>query len=50
MERQSKLIKFPIELIKRIEQYQKDNCITSFSAAVYELVRLSLSMSEKNKH
>lgn len=40
--RVSKLIKFPAELVKQIEQYQKDNYLSSFSAALYELVRKGL--------
>jgi len=46
MERISKLIKFPADLVKEIEKYQKENYLTSFSAAVYELIRKGL---EQNK-
>lgn len=43
----SKLIKFPVELVREIEKYQKKNYITSFSGALYELVRIGL---ETKKH
>ena len=42
MERVSKLIKFPKDLVKAIEKYQKENYISSFSGAVYELIRKGL--------
>jgi hypothetical protein len=47
IKRQPKLIKFPVELIKQIERYQLKNNISSFSAAVYELVRIGLE-TKKN--
>lgn len=46
MERVNKLIKFPKDLIDEIEKYQKENYLSSFAAAVYELIRKGLS-SEK---
>lgn len=42
MERIPKLIKFPVELVVKIEEYQKENHISSFAGAVYELVRKGL--------
>ena len=42
MERVPKLIKFPVDLVVRIEKYQKKNNIKSFSGAVYELIRKGL--------
>jgi len=45
-QRKPKLIKFPEELIKKIEAYQKENHISSFSAAVYELVRIGLKTAK----
>lgn len=42
MERVSKLIKFPKDLVEEIEKYQKDNYISSFAGAVYELIRKGL--------
>lgn len=42
MERIPKLIKFPKPLVKEIENYQKINFISSFSGAVYELIRKGL--------
>jgi len=41
-ERIAKLIKFPKELVQKIEQYQKKNYLSSFAAAIYELVRIGL--------
>lgn len=43
MERIPKLIKFPADLVKKIEDYQKENHISSFAGAVYELVRKGLN-------
>lgn len=48
MERVAKLIKFPIDLAKEIEKYQTDNYISSFSGAVYELIRKGLDISKDN--
>jgi len=42
MERISKLIKFPADLVAEIEKYQKEKYITSFAGAVYELIRKGL--------
>lgn len=42
MERIPKHIKFPAELVKEIEVYQKENHISSFAGAVYELIRKGL--------
>ncbi len=42
MERVPKLIKFPKDLVEAIEKYQKDNYISSFAGAVYELIRKGL--------
>lgn len=47
MKRIAKLIKFPADLVKEIEKYQKENYISSFSGAVYELVRKGLEVSDK---
>lgn len=43
MERVSKLLKFPVDLVIRIEEYRERNNITSFSGAVYELIRKGLA-------
>lgn len=45
LERIPKLIKFPADLVKKIEKYQEQNYITSFAAAVYELIRKGLKDS-----
>lgn len=42
MERISKLIKFPVDLVIRIEEYKNANNIKNFSSAVYELIRKGL--------
>lgn len=42
MERIAKLIKFPKDLAEEIEKYRKENYISSFSGAVYELLRKGL--------
>ncbi len=39
MERVPKLIKFPVDLVVRIEEYRKKNNIKSFSSTVYEIFR-----------
>lgn len=49
MKRISKLIKFPADLVKEIEKYQKDNYISSFAGAVYELIRKGLNASDDDK-
>lgn len=41
-ERIAKLIKFPVDLFHKIEEYQKENHITSFTATVFELIRKGL--------
>lgn len=47
MERISKLIKFPADLVKEIEKYQEEHYISSFAGAVYELIRKGLSKSKE---
>ncbi|MDH2880572.1 hypothetical protein [Bacillus cytotoxicus] len=47
MERISKLITFPADLVAEIEKYQKENYITSFVGSVYELIRKGLSVSDR---
>lgn len=42
MERVPKLIKFPVDLVIRIEEYQEQNNIKTFSGTVYELIRKGL--------
>lgn len=44
-----KLIKFPVELVQKIEQYQKENYISSFAGAIYELVRIGLETTKFKK-
>ena len=42
VERIPKLIKFPVDLVLRIEEYQEKNNISTFSGTVYELIRKGL--------
>lgn len=42
MKRIPKLIKFPSELVQRIETYRKNQNIRTFSGAVYTLCRKGL--------
>jgi len=42
MERVAKLIKFPVDLVVRIEEYRAMHHISTFSGAVYELIRKGL--------
>lgn len=48
MERVPKLIKFPVELVKKIEEYQKENYIPTFAGTVYELIRKGLENGKNN--
>lgn len=43
---QIKGISMPLDLIKEIEKYMKENYITTFTAAVIELVRRGLEASK----
>jgi len=49
MKKVSKLINFPERLIGDIEEYREKNGIASFTAAVLELIRLSLSAGRPNR-
>ena len=42
VERIPKLIKFPVDLVVRIEEYREKNNISTFSGTVYELIRKGL--------
>lgn len=42
MERVPKLIKFPVDLVTRIEEYQKEKGLRTFAEAVYQLIRKGL--------
>jgi hypothetical protein len=42
MERVAKLIKFPVDLVVRIEEYREKHNISTFASAVYELIRKGL--------
>lgn len=47
MTRKPKLIKFPADLADKIEKYKNENHLSSFSAAVYELIRKGLDRDSK---
>lgn len=47
MSRVAKLIKFPEELVREIEEYKINHYVTSFTGAVLELVRLGLETKNK---
>lgn len=47
MEKQMKTLMMPIDLIEQIEEFQKDNFMTSFTGALIELVRRSLKKHEE---
>ena len=42
MEKIRKTLELPADLIKEIEQFQKENYMASFTAAIIELVRRGL--------
>ena len=42
MEKILKSVNFPVGMLKKIEQYQKEYYLASFTAAVVELVRKGL--------
>lgn len=46
MEIQKKLISFPIEMIKSVEEFAKRNYINTFTGAIIELVRRGLESTE----
>jgi len=45
-ERVPKLIKFPVDLVTRIEKYKTDNELNTFAQAVYQLIRIGLDSKE----
>lgn len=48
MKKIPKLIKFPEALVIKIEEFRKDQYISSFTAAVNELIRKGLEGEIKN--
>jgi hypothetical protein len=48
MDKIPKLIKFPVGLVVKIEEFRRDQYITSFTAAVNELIRRGLESDVKN--
>ncbi len=42
MERVPKLIKFPVDLVVRIEEYRTKHNLSTFSETVYHLIRKGL--------
>ena len=45
MVRVPKLIQFPVELVEKIEKYREENHLSTFTSALFELIRKGL---EKN--
>lgn len=41
---------YPIELLRRIENYQQKEGIATRTAAILELIRKGLELSEQNKN
>jgi metal-responsive CopG/Arc/MetJ family transcriptional regulator len=48
-ERTPILLKCPNDLLKRIEEYQKREMISTRTGAIYELIRLGLKYAEKER-
>ncbi|MDN6292706.1 MAG: hypothetical protein L0J35_06490 [Tetragenococcus halophilus] len=46
MEKENKLIAMTKEMVKEVEKFQKENFISTFTAAVIELVRRGLKYKE----
>jgi len=46
-ERIRKTFKFPAELVREVEKYQKEKYIPTFAAAVYELIRRGLEAEKQ---
>lgn len=46
MEKENKLIAMTKEMVKEVEGFQKENFISTFTAAVIELVRRGLKYKE----
>lgn len=46
-ERVSKLIKFPVDLVDRIEDYREEHGIKTFAQTIYTLIRLGLEKDSK---
>ena len=47
MKNQTKTITLPVELIDKINEFQKERYISSFSGAATELIRLAFKNIEK---
>lgn len=46
MKKEKKLISFPVDMIGLIQEFRRENFITTFTGAVVELVRRGLEYSE----
>lgn len=49
MMKKNVLVSFPIELLKKVEQYQQENMLTTRNAAILELIRNGLKQSNDQK-
>lgn len=47
MEKERKTVDLPVEMVREIEKFQKENYITTFTAAMIELVRRGLNASKE---
>lgn len=43
----AKLINIPNPIFNKIESYQKENCIPSFTSALFEIIRIGLREVDK---
>lgn len=48
-ERIRKTFKFPAKLVEEIEKYQREKFISTFSGAVYELIRRGLEAEKERR-
>jgi metal-responsive CopG/Arc/MetJ family transcriptional regulator len=49
MEKQNVALRFPKELLDEVDEYQKQNNITTRSSAIYELIRKGLKQSDNRE-
>lgn len=46
MKKQNKFMQLPVEIVEKVEKFQKNNYLTSFTAAVIELIQAGLKAKE----
>ncbi|MDA1674732.1 MULTISPECIES: hypothetical protein [Bacillus cereus group] len=47
MERKNIPLRFPTDLLEKVEKYQNDEMISNRSTAIYELIRFGLKYQEE---